>query len=358
VATYGIHTGDFSPAALNEITRDTGGFVIRADRFDEDARRLLADLDHYYLLGFHPDGAKDRDYRPLEVRVLRPGLSVRHRQGYVSGLEAPSPKNRDPLARLAEGVLPASDLPLRMTAAAVPPSGRQRAQMAIALEVLSERAPIVDDDGRMRDVVTYSVWAVDLKKKKATKHVSRKVTLVLEDTPESARVAGPVRYQVQTRLELPPGRYQLRASASSERLERGGSVFLETEMPEHRRDAIGLGGILLARAGDPGVARVGDPWPAPMPPVQPVLDREFAPADTLRVICELFAPARARGRVTVALFDEDGDLVRTLSERDLPDGSSRIDLPLPLAALSGRYSLRVAVDGDAPIRREVAFAVR
>jgi hypothetical protein len=171
-------------------------------------------------------------------------------------------------------------------------------------------------------------------------------------------VAGPVRYQVQTRLELPPGRYQLRASASSERLERGGSVFLETEMPEYRRDAVGLGGILLARAGDPDVPRVGDPWPAPLPPVQPVLDREFAPADTLRVVCELFAPARARGRVSVALFDEDGDLVRTLSERDLPDRSSRIDLTLPLADLSGRYRLRVAVDGESPIRREVAFAVR
>ena len=356
VATYGIHTGDFSPAALNEITKDTGGFVIRADRFDEDARRLLADLDHYYLLGFHPEAAKKSDYRPIEVRVLRPGLSVRHRQGYVAGAEPPRPKNRDPLARLAEGVLPVGDLPLRMTAAAVPPAGRRRAQMAIAMEVLSDRAPLVDEDGRMRDVLTWSVWAVDLKRKKTVKSVSRKATLELEDTPESARAAGPVRYQVQTRLELSPGRYQLRASASSERLGRGGSVFLETSVPEYRRDAVELGGILLARTGDPGVPRVGDAWAAPLP--QPTLEREFLATDTLRVICHVFAPARAAGRLTVALVDAAGTLVRTLDDRPVGEASRSVDLLLPLATLSGRYEVRVEVDGVAPVRRQVAFTVR
>ena len=355
VVTYGVATGDFGARPLEEISAETGGFVLRSDRFDEDVSRLLADLDHYYLLGFHPDTVKAGDYRRLEVRVLRPGLTLRHRRGYVAGPAATARRNRDPLAQLSEGVLPATNLPLRLAAVAMPPAVRQRPQMAIALEVLSERAPLVDADGRMRDTLTYSVWAVDLRKKKATKHAARKVTLVLEDTLESARTAGPVRYQVQTRLELPPGRYQLRASATSDRLRTGGSVFLETTMPDYGRDAVELGGILIAYADGPRVPRVGDPWPSTLSLVQPTLDREFAPTDTLRVVCDLSAPATAVGRITTTLFDADGRLVRTIDQRDLSAQTPRIDLMLPLTDLQGRYILRVEVHG---VRRQVAFSVQ
>ena len=358
VVTYGVATGDFGPRPLEEISAETGGFVLRSDRFDEDVPRLLADLDHYYLLGFHPDAAKAGEYRPLEVRVLRPGLRVRHRRGYVAGPAAPERRNRDPLAQLAEGVLPDTTLSLRLTAVAMPPSGKQRPQMGIALEVLSERAPLVDADGRMRNILTYSVWAVDLRKKKATKHAARQVTLVLEDTAESARTAGPVRYQVQTHLELPPGRYQLRASATSDRLGTGGSVFLETKMPEYRKDAVELGGIMLGYADGPRVPRVGDSWPSTLPTLQPTLDREFAPTDTLRIVCGVVGPATTTARVTVALFEEDGRLVRTVDEREWPAQTSLIDVMLSLADLQGRYILRVDVHGASAVRREVAFSVQ
>jgi VWFA-related protein len=359
VVTYGVATGDFGSKPLDEISAETGGFVLRSNQFDQDVSRLLADLDHYYLLGFAARTETAGEYRPLEVRVLRPGLTVRHRRGYVAGPAAVALKNRDRLAQLAEGVLPDTNLPLRLTALPVPPSGRQRSQMAIALEVLSERVPIVDADARLRDTLAYSVWAVDLRRKKATRHVARQVSLVLEDTAESARAAGPVRYQVHTRLELPPGRYQLRASATSERLRTGGSVFLETTMPEYRREALDLGGILIAYADGPRVARVGDPWPTTFPPLQPALDREFAPTDTLRVVCDLFAPPKASGRLTAALFDEDGRLVRTLVERDLSAQPSGVDVIVPLGDLRGRYVLRVEVAGAAAgVRREVAFSVR
>ncbi len=43
---------------------------------------LAEDFAHYYSLGFAPPGAPDGEYRPLEVRVRRPGLTVRHRSGF------------------------------------------------------------------------------------------------------------------------------------------------------------------------------------------------------------------------------------------------------------------------------------
>jgi VWFA-related protein len=43
---------------------------------------LAEDFAHYYSLGFAPPGSPDGEYRPLEVRVRRPGLTVRHRSGF------------------------------------------------------------------------------------------------------------------------------------------------------------------------------------------------------------------------------------------------------------------------------------
>jgi hypothetical protein len=43
---------------------------------------LAEDFVHYYSLGFAPPGTPDGEYRPLEVRVRRPGLTVRHRSGF------------------------------------------------------------------------------------------------------------------------------------------------------------------------------------------------------------------------------------------------------------------------------------
>jgi len=43
---------------------------------------LAEDFAHYYSLGFAPPGSPDGEYRPLEVRVRRPNLTVRHRSGF------------------------------------------------------------------------------------------------------------------------------------------------------------------------------------------------------------------------------------------------------------------------------------
>jgi len=43
---------------------------------------LAEDFGHYYSLGFAPPGTPDGEYRPLEVRVRRPGFTVRHRSGF------------------------------------------------------------------------------------------------------------------------------------------------------------------------------------------------------------------------------------------------------------------------------------
>lgn len=79
VVAYAVNTGDFSSPFLREMTEGSGGFTIDMKSFDRDLDTLINDLDHYYVLGFHPTDRKSRGYRDLEVRVNVPGATVRTR---------------------------------------------------------------------------------------------------------------------------------------------------------------------------------------------------------------------------------------------------------------------------------------
>ena len=361
VAAYAIATGDFNSSVLDTVADATGGFVIDRRNFDRDLDRLVNDLDHYYLLGFYPADDKDRSYHPLEVRVNQPGLTVRYRRGYQAGATPAPPKNKTELSRMAANVLPRTDLPLRFFAAPEPRMGNKRAGVDLTLEVRGDRATLAEPDGTFHDTLKYEVWAVDLDKKRVTDTVAREATIALGPRELPAGPDGLVTYQVHTSLPLSPGRYQLRASATSTRFAKGGSVYLEVEMPDYfKAHALALGGLTLGYAV--GVARldgrlVEDSTSA----FKPSLDREFSRADTIRLVCDVSNPGKTTGRVVVELLYADGGVVKAIDEMALdPAPASRVDVTSPLRGLTpGGYRLRVtATDGTSTAQREVGLIVR
>ncbi len=120
VAVYSVSPGGPTDGAggrsLDDITKETGGFSIRASDMDAGMTRLVTDLDNYYLLGFYPAEQGRVGYRPIEVRVNRPGLTVRNRAGYHAAGPVPPPRNASPLGALVAPISPKSDLHLRMSA--------------------------------------------------------------------------------------------------------------------------------------------------------------------------------------------------------------------------------------------------
>ena len=358
-AAYAVHTGDFSAGMLRAIADASGGFVMRADDFDRDVERLIADLDHYYLIGFQPDEARDRDFHRLEVRVDRPGLTVRSRRGYKPG-ESSNPRRKgSALAALSSGVLPVADLPLRMYAAPAPRT-RGDTRTMIALEIREPRGPLAEGDGHLRDLLRYEVWAVDLKKKKPVASVARQARLVLDPAEAAAASGDPLAVQVHTSLALKPGRYQLRASVMSDKTKAGGSVFLETEVVDVRKGDLGVGPIVIGYAGGPRVPIVRGGAGVGLLPVHPTLDREFAPSDKVRVVCDLTGAIATPADVFVDLLEghaEEG--ARLLTTRATP-AERRIDLEVPFEGLApGAYRLRVTTTAGATSAvREVGFAIR
>lgn len=78
-------------AQLQKLATESGGQFHKVSSYEELPyiySRIASELPYYYTVSYTPDlsGAKVGDYRTIEIRLRRPGLVVRHRQGYyVSG---------------------------------------------------------------------------------------------------------------------------------------------------------------------------------------------------------------------------------------------------------------------------------
>jgi VWFA-related protein len=70
----------------NSLAVDTGGLMIRNENNIERALDTIArDANRYYVLGYQPVNTTfDGKFRPIEVRVKRPGVRVRARRGYLA----------------------------------------------------------------------------------------------------------------------------------------------------------------------------------------------------------------------------------------------------------------------------------
>ena len=68
---------------LRYVARDTGGMAFMAGSNLDALARVSEDTSNYYWLGFAPEYRRDDRVHEIEVEVLRPGLEVRARRGYV-----------------------------------------------------------------------------------------------------------------------------------------------------------------------------------------------------------------------------------------------------------------------------------
>jgi hypothetical protein len=119
-------------STMRDLATSTDGFtVIDTNDFDRGVKRIVDDMSSYYLLGYYSTNAKlDGRFRKITVRVKRPGVAVRARNGYQAPTEAelaPPPSasgaSKTPGPRDARGEAVAGALALlnRMDAGSEPP---------------------------------------------------------------------------------------------------------------------------------------------------------------------------------------------------------------------------------------------
>jgi len=331
----------WSQEGLQLMADAAGGFaVVDTNDFDRGLDRIVADLDHYYLLGFRPDPRDDR-WHNIRVVVDIPGVTVRYRKGYRLSSSPAVPKNSDPLIELSAGVLPRTDLPLRLFATPMRATTRSTTVRAV-IEARGPREKLKRADGTLGDSVSLTVLAADLKQHKVTERVSRNEEVVVAGSgaPERDEVS----YQVETEMTLRPGLYQLRASLASRAFASAGSVYLMIDVPAAPKAGVSIGPVIIGT--NAGAART-----------RPSLNRVFQQTDVLKVVYGLLVPSPVLVITAVEVIDADGRPIVT-ERRDVGGGARNLtEVSLPLASLRpGQYRLRISVVGGSPAR-EIDFAV-
>jgi hypothetical protein len=179
-------------------------------------------------------------------------------------------------------------------------------------------------------------------------------------------IANGLRYDALAKLQLNPGRYEIRVAVQHRRAERIGSVYAYVDVPEFAKGGPWLSGIVLASPSTL-LATPADAV-ADVSPVVPTSLREFARTSNLTAFARVYRGGENAGQVLVhaRIIDAESQTVfdntATLQVADVARaGGAEVRLDLPLdRAKPGQYLLTIeATRGTKETaRRDVRFAVR
>jgi VWFA-related protein len=334
---------------LVAMAANTGGRAfVNSNEFQSKISQIFAETGSFYLLGYAPSRpVADGKYRRLEVKVNRPGVTVHTRAGYY----APSPPDArraalpvPPPAVLAlAGLMPVRDVPLALAALPFPQVGRPEATVAVSVGV-----PASPDS------------ALDVRVRVFTFDGDPRQTVSVPVAPSTEPG------QALARVELPPGRYQVRASAARTRGGLAGSVYADLDVPDFARAAVSLSGVAVSLLPTPPSVPPGAL--ADVVPQVPATRRTFAPGDAAAAFVQVVQggdkPPVAVALATRVVNDRNVAVVRdtqTLApERFGLARTADVRYVLPLTTLApGEYLLTFeATLGKATARRDVRFTVK
>jgi VWFA-related protein len=369
-----------SQDSLRTLSDETGGFaVVNANDMMGGFDRIVRDNSSYYILGYYPANDKrDGRFRKLEVRVNRPGLQVRARKGYVAprgrasappALVAGSPDASAAIREVLNNPLPVTGLSLAVFAA--PFKGvAPNASVAVTVEAEGADLKFAEKDGKFVDKLEISIVAVDAEGKSKGGDGS---TLDMDLKPETFQRVSAGGFRMLSRLQLPPGRYQLRVAGRETGAGKAGSVVYDLEVPDFFKMPITMSGIVLtAPSANQFMTARPDEHFKDVLPGPPTARREFSRSDTLALFAEVYdnegskphqveiaTTVRVEGGTSVFQHREE----RASSELGGARGGYGYTAQIPLKDVSpGLYVLRVEarsrLRSDEPVSREIMFRVR
>jgi hypothetical protein len=198
-------------ATMKQVAEDTGGkYFINQNELNQSVALSVQDGASYYLLGYAPEGKADGKFHKIEVRVNRPGATVRARHGYYavsSGDDAKATKQRDAEVGMAMQYGSPGATGVTFDARVMPPASAAR--MKVGVDFLVDPSTISTEDagGGKKIALEFHVAAYGADRKiSGQKDVAIKPTLKPADLTRIQQQGLP--YHVD--VELPPGSYTLR----------------------------------------------------------------------------------------------------------------------------------------------------
>ena len=376
VAIYGVQTqglraraNDVADDSLRQLSNGTGGFAtINQNDLTRTYQRIVQDSSSYYFLAYSiPSDRRDDKFHAIEVRVARPGATVRARSGYGGAAISPPVSSADPMTAVLRGALPTSGLGLSVFAT---PFKGDQSNVAVLLGAEVSGRDLTFGEGQRLDLSYVAVDPIGVARASGTASV-----------PLDA-VAPAVRDQITrtgirllNRAILPPGRYEIRV-AVQQPSGPVGSVFDDVELPDFSKTALSISGIALTSKAtslqptlqmDAGVRnQLKAALPAP-----PGALRAFSAGDEIDLFAEIYDRSTSPAHtvtITTSVLDADGHTalqtsnIRMSTERDAARASYAHVSEIPLNGISaGAYTLRIDAQSSLNARtvasRQVSFSV-
>ena len=360
-----------SQDSLRQLAEDSGG-IAAVNRNDPTAvfDRIVRDNSSYYVLAYYPPTNKaDGKFHKIEVKVNRPGLVVRSRRGYATPKGKPQAKNTK-TGGMPQAIFDAMNSPLQVSGLtmrmfAAPFKGQQpNASVVVGIE-LNGRDLSLGTNGK----VDISMMAIVNKGKIFG---ARNDSLTLNLRPESKARVEQTGVRVINRIDLPVGRYQLRAAARDPEKNLVGSVIFDLDVPDFYKLPISMSGVTVtSMAGSALMTAKPDEQLKAVLPAPPIAMRTFAQNDELAIFTEIYdnsgkAPHKV-DIVTSVLTDEGKPVFKVEDTRDSSDlgdakGGYGYTTRVPLSDLApGLYVLNVdaksRLGNDNVANRQVQFRV-
>jgi VWFA-related protein len=314
-----------SQDSLRSLSEETGGFAaVNQNDFSGAFAKVVKDNSSYYVLGYYPKNEKrDGRFRRIEVKLKRPGLEVRSRRGYTAPRGKPStPKTSPndqtspPVRELLDSPLPTNGIKLR--AVAMPFKGSPpNASVAVVVEADGRSFNFAEKDGKLVNDFEVSTLAID-----ATGKIrgGDRSLLNFALKPENRARFAETGVRIGTRLQLPPGRYQIRVAARESGSGRLGSLTYDLDVPNLTDGPLTISGIAITSGSGlrTTTAKPDEELKAVLPGPA-VAARDFPRGDELAVFAEVYDNDVKSPHVvdiTTRVVSEDGrDVFKTSEER-------------------------------------------
>jgi VWFA-related protein len=233
-----------SQDSLRMLSEETGGFaVVNRNDFSTAFTRIVEDNSSYYVLAYYPPDARPGRVHKIDVRVTRPGVTVRARKGYMTPKEvkvtAASAKDiRTPEIRDAmDSPLPVSGLTIHAFTAAFK-GAAPNASVLLGVELRGRDLQLIPTDK-----IYLSYMAIDVNGKVKGGTTDTIATNALK--PETKARIEQSGLRMLNRLDLPPGKYQMRVAAHDSAGGAVGSVLLDLDVPDFIKTPFSISGIVL-----------------------------------------------------------------------------------------------------------------
>ena len=370
ISSFGLMTDDLGleslerRAGLRVLADDTGGdIIVNTNNFASALERFVRDNSSYYVLGYAPVIAhRDGQFHTLNVRVRRPGVTVRARRGYYAPnpgaetIRGGAPPNGLTADTLAAVMRPASSGRLGIDLFATPFKGPGRLGSVLVGAQLRGSDLTLAAGENME--IAFQATTTEGKISPGKFHVVR-----LDFTPSSRSAIEQTGVRFLDRLELPPGRHQVRFAVHQPN-GKTGSVVADVEVPNFSRNELTMSGIVLTSEGTSAQRTLlSDGRLHAILGGEPTVRRRFSRSDTITAYAEIYQDVGTVERLGLiaTLTTAAGARARSETPRRViaEAGSTGLTVRFPLAGLgTGDYVLTLeARTAERVAKRQVALAV-